>query len=117
MKRYLWALFTTAGLIALATACMPDQLSQQELDQIAHEKGGNPGDECAPPDDCCKTPEDCSNMPHLTCWAPQCEGGRCVKKLTNHAPPGSPCERDGCQDNCICAGPSHPEGDGICVPK
>ncbi len=121
MKRNVWALLAAAGIIAMAASCMPDELTDAELAEIAHNKGGgeNPGGDCVPPEECCVTTPECMDKPHLHCFEPVCTGGRCVKTLSEPKAPGTVCAVPDCP-GCICAGPKdvpNTEEIGHCVPN
>lgn len=119
MRRILWAV--TACSVVLAAGCMPDELTDADLERIAMEKsvGGEP----CPGDDpgviCCDNDQICRDQQHLFCFEPICDNGRCIKTLGLPIAPGSPCAVPGCEHDCICSPPKRGEPDsaGICIKK
>ena len=122
MKRILWALVATAGIVALTTACMPAELSDAELTKIADEKAAGSDGPC-PPDDpgviCCDHDQICRDAPDMHCFEPRCEKGRCIRTLDQPLKPGTPCVVPMCTVDCVCSGPIKgvPDSAGHCVPK
>jgi|ETNmetMinimDraft_26_1059896.scaffolds.fasta_scaffold172664_2 hypothetical protein len=93
MKRIFLALVAALSIAALASACMPDELTQEELNQFAAAKGG----------ESCIDDQHCRGMGHLVCFKPVCDNGQCKKTVNEPSAPGAPCVVPDCETDCICA--------------